>query len=376
MMAGRTTGRLRLLAAMAAALATVALASCGASSGGGSPSPGQGFGLAYSRWQLSVPGAASNSGLVTFSDGLVVVSVPGGSRVNVTGYREATGTKVWSRAMPSPPVSGGNLLLVAGYPVYAAAYAAAPAGPSAISRIDASTGRVLWTSRLAGGACTMTASSGYVVCGTTILSASNGATLLVLPAPSQAWAFRNGILVQDGSMLTLDALRAGRLHPLWRRDVSGYTVVPPPPNQLSLSQIMVIRGVASVLPGQVALVDAASGRIGRPAMAAQAAATGQGLNLLSPAGRLVSVSATEVDTGPRSPGFEDSGGILWSYRSPNGYSTGSVYASAIAPDSFRPLGRLVATRSQVSAEGNDSVIVSDGRYAAIAAAPVIYLFKL
>ena len=91
---------------------------------------------------------------------------------------------------------------------------------------------------------------------------------------------------------------------------------------------------------------------------------------------LIAVSTSDVRYGPKSRGFEYSGGIIWNYRSPNGYSTGPVYAYAMAATSFKPLGRLAVSRSQVHAEGNDSIVVSDGRYAAVVAAPVIYVFKL
>jgi hypothetical protein len=111
-------------------------------------------------------------------------------------------------------------------------------------------------------------------------------------------------------------------------------------------------------------------------MAAQVADNSQGLDVLSPAGRLIAVSTSGTRTGPRLLSFQYSGGIVWIYLSPNGYSTGPIYAYAKAPGSFQPLGRLVTTRSQVSVEGNDSLVVSDGRYAAIVAAPVIYLFKV
>jgi hypothetical protein len=124
------------------------------------------------------------------------------------------------------------------------------------------------------------------------------------------------------------------------------------------------------------LLNPDSGVITKSITAMELVPTPDGMDVLSPASRMLFLSASAVKAGPKikSPFF--SGGILWSYSSPNGYSIGPVYAYAMNAESFKALGRLVTTRSEVSTEGNDSYVPSDGKYAAIVAAPAIYIFKL
>jgi hypothetical protein len=349
----------------------------GASStaGGAAPAPGltQAFGDSYARWQLQV-GAY---GEAAFSNRLLLVSSQGAFPGLVTAYQEATGAKVWSTTLPDQPVATGGFLLVPSYSTFQASYisgAASRACPSAISRINPATGRTMWTSSLAAASiCSPpTASDTYVVCDRTILDAATGATLQQLSATSQGWAFGNDILVQDGSLLELDTLQAGHLQASWQRSIVGYTTAPEPP------QIALIRQSADGdSPARLELLDSGSGATVKSATAKEWALTPDGLDVISTSGRLLFLSASGVKAGPVSSGFSSFGnGILWDYRSPNGYSTGPVYAYALNSDSFKTLGRLIATRSQVAAGGNDSYVISDGRYAAIVAAPEIYIFKL
>jgi outer membrane protein assembly factor BamB len=334
------------------------------------------FGDSYSRWQLRVPDPASAAGLVTFSYGLVLVAEGSSPATQVTAYRETTGAQVWSRAFPSGPVAAGNLLLTLTYSTTLTAYhsMAAPSRlcPSAISRINPATGQTVWTSSVVDALCQQpSATAAYVVCGSTILSAADGATLQQLPSESQGWAFGSDILVQDGSALSLDKLRAGRLQPLWQRNIAvGYTVWAAPP------QIVLSRQDYNSSLARFILLNPVSGATVKSITALGLLITPDGVDVLSPAGRMLFLSASRVKTGPEFSSVLFSGGILWSYRSPNGYSTGPVYANAIDPESFKVLGRLVTTRSEVGAEGNDSYVLSDGKYAAIVAAPVIYVFKL
>jgi hypothetical protein len=340
-----------------------------------SPQVARTFSDSYSRWQLQVPSQLGTYDPVTFSDGLVLLSEESSSATQVTAYREATGAKVWSRTFPSTPVAAGNLLLALTYSTALTAYysrAASAACPSAISRINPATGQIMWTSSLAGTTCSPpTADATYVVSGTTILSAADGATLQQLPTNSRGWAFGSDVLVQDVSALSLDRVQAGRLQPLWRRNIVGYTVLPESP------QIVLTRRSSGSSPARIELLNPASGAIAKSITAMDPIPTPDGVDVLSSAGRMIFLSASAVKTGTNLGGsFIYSGGILWSYRSPNGYSTGPVYAYAVDSYSFKVLGRLVTTRFEVSAEGNDSYVVSDGKYAAIVAAPVIYIFKL
>jgi hypothetical protein len=158
---------------------------------------------------------------------------------------------------------------------------------------------------------------------------------------------------------------------LWQRNIAvGYAVWAAPP------QIVLSRQDYNSSLARFILLNPVSGATVKSITALGLLTTPDGMDVLSPAGRMLFLSASRVKTGPEfSSGFF-SGGILWSYRSPNGYSTGPVYANAIDPESFKVLGRLVTTRSEVGAEGNDSYVLSDGKYAAIVAAPVIYVFKL
>lgn len=334
-----------------------------------------GFGDAYSRWQLQVSQEASAR---AFIGGLLLVSEPAGSGVHVTAYHEETGMKAWSRDFAQSPLAFGNILLAGVDSASLTAYrsgAASGACPRAITRINPASGKSMWTSQGSAAGCSpLTASGKYVVAGTTILNAASGVTLLQLPADGtavkQAWAFGNDILVQDGSELQLDALRDGRLAPRWHRDISGLTVLPDYP-QITLA----------AQPGDESqryeVVNPATGAISTSVMATAVFATPGGITAVSPAGQLLSLSGPSVKPGPKlRVGISYSGGMLWQYLSPNGHSTGPVYASAITPGSFHALGRLVTTQSQVSAEGNDSYLISDGRYAAIVASPVIYVFKL
>ena len=73
--------------------------------------------------------------------------------------------------------------------------------------------------------------------------------------------------------------------------------------------------------------------------------TPDGVYAYSSSGKVLFCSAagTKAWRGCRESSINYSGGILWGYRSPNGYSTRSVYAYAMNPDSLRPLGRLVTT---------------------------------
>ena len=73
-----------------------------------------------------------------------------------------------------------------------------------------------------------------MVCGGTVLSASDGAVIEQLPTAAEGWAFRKDILVRDGSVLSLEILHAGRLRSLWRRDTAGYVEVVPEPRQIVL----------------------------------------------------------------------------------------------------------------------------------------------
>jgi hypothetical protein len=333
------------------------------------------FNDSYSRWQLHVSDQVSTAGTVTFSHGLVLVAEESNPAIQVTAYQEGSGAQVWSRDLPSSPVVAGNLLLALTYPTPLTAYHARDAaGPcaSAISRINPATGKTIWTSSLATTACHLpTATSSYVVAGSNVLSAANGATLQQLPTESQAWAFGRGILVQDGSALTLDTLQEGHLQPMWRHEVAaGYTVSPETP-QIILSK----QGLGSG-PASFKLMDPSSGAITKSITALGLLPVPDGVDVLSKSGRLLFISASRVRTGPKAGFSSFSGGIFWKYRSPNGNSTGPVYAYAMNPESFKILGRLVTSRSEVSAEGNDSFVVSDGAYAAIVAAPVIYIYKL
>lgn len=340
-----------------------------------SAQPARLFGDSYPRWQLQVTAQVSTDDLVRFSDGLVLVSEWSGPTDQVTAYREATGAKAWSRTFPSAPVAAGTLLLDLTYPTSLTAYhsrAASGPCPSAISRINPATGQTMWTSALADATCPpLTASGTYVISGTTILSAADGAAVHRLPANAQGWAFGNDILVQDGSALSLDTFQAGRLRPLWRRDVAGYAVLPEPPQ-------IVLTGIGSGSgPTRIELLNPANGSIARSVTATSPIPIADGVDVFSPVGRVTFLSASGTRAGPDGRDISSySGQILWGYRSPNGYSTGPVYAYAMDPDSFKVLGRLVTTRSEVSVEGNDSFVVSDGAYAAIVAAPVIYIFRL
>lgn len=338
---------------------------------------GRVFGDSYSRWQVRVPDQVSTAGSVTFLNGLVLVSETSTSGAQVTAYREDTGKAVWTNDFASAPVVAGNLLLAATYPDSLSAYrfkTTSSACPSAVSRINPATGQTLWTSGVAGTRCgNLTASAIYVVCGGTVLSASDGAVMEQLPTAAEGWAFRRDILVRDGSVLSLEILHAGRLRSLWRRDTAGYVEVVPEPRQI------VLVGPESYpdSAAKVELLNATNGALSGSITGTGVMPTPDGVYAYSPSGKILfcSVAGTRTWRMPKEFIYF-SGGILWGYRSPNGYSTRSVYAYAMIPDSLRPLGRLVTTPAQVSLEGNDSFVVSDGKYAAIVAAPIIYVFNI
>jgi hypothetical protein len=352
----------------------IAAASCGKTPAIGASS--QSFGDAHSRWQLKTPDGVSTSNSVLFAGGLVLVSTPAVSAVQVTAYREATGAKVWSRSLGSVPELAGNILLAFSYSPSTVDYLAAGPCPASISRINVMTGAVLWMSQVPSAACASlsgsapSASGGHIVLGETLLSSSAGTTLMDLPSSGKARAFRDDILIQEGSALALESLQSGRLHAVWRQNIAGYNIYP------GTQQIMASRGNPGQPPGTVALINPGNGSIGRSIASSDATPTQRGLDVLTLARHLDFLSTSGIKQGPKSNGYLYAGGILWDYHSPNGYSTGPVYAYATAADSFKPLGKLVTTRSQVSAEGNDSFVASDGRYAAIVADPVIYIFKL
>lgn len=339
----------------------------------------------HSRWQLQLPTQGSNGSEALFIDGLLLVSEPDGSIVHTTAYHEDTGTKAWSRDFTQTPVDPGGILLAGTSSTSLSAYrtnavgAARAACPPAITRINPMDGTDMWTSQASGTDCgSITASTAYVIDGTTILDASTGVTIeqLSTDGSTRGWAFGSDILVQDGNNLQLDALHDGALQPKWKRETQGYTVAPDYP-QIILSATTPADG-----PRQYWLISSATGANTRSFLAVRAVAVTGGVVAVSRAGQLTFLSGSQDKIGPTlggqaaNYGLSYSDGIIWEYNSPNGYSTGSIYASAADPASFKILGRLVTTQSQVSAEGNDSYVVSDGQYAAIIASPVAYVFKL
>ena len=338
---------------------------------------GRVFGDSYSRYQIRVPDQGSPAGMVTFLKRLVLVTEDSTSGAQVTAYQEGTGKIAWTKDFPSAPVVAGNLLLTATYPGSLSAYRFKSTGtacPSAISRINPGTGQTVWTSNVVCTRCgNLTASTMYVVCGGTVLSASNGAVMEQLPTAAEGWAFGKDILVQDGSFLSLEMLNEGRFSRLWRHTVSRYVEVVPEPRQIVLVGPELYPNFAA----KVELLDPTNGAFVGSITGTNVMPTPDGVYAYSSSGKVLFCSAigTKAWRGPREP-INYSGGILWGYRSPNGYSTSSVYAYAMNPDSLKLLGRLVTTPTQVSAEGNDSFVVSDGKYAAIVAAPIIYVFKI
>ena len=156
---------------------------------------GRVFGDSYSRYQIRVPDQGSTC---RYGD-LPQTFGPGNRRQYVRspgdclpgGHREDSLDKRFPICSGGggEPLADGNLSWIH-YPLTVSS----PPGtacPSAISRINPGTGQTVWTSNVAGTRCgNLTASTMYVVCGGTVLSASNGAVMEQLPTAAEGWAFR------------------------------------------------------------------------------------------------------------------------------------------------------------------------------------------
>ena len=338
--------------------------------------------VSYSLWQLS-PSHAWVAG-ATFSDGLLVVQTQGatGTGPVLTAYRESTGTVAWSLSLGETEVPKwiNGSLFVDNW------------GLLELSRYDPATGARMWTSdpiEIPGVGSDVRQSSTlfpraesrqfaeifvgklYVSVDNVLLYGSNGVTRLSFPSEDTIQMVAGDFLVTSPSSTSLDQFSNGRLRVLWHND--GYYLCPVPTNTLF-----------TVTSAGLSVASLSTGRpVGEKVKTSGASSVGvttQGIVLENGTHHYVFLGSDgDIVRGPAVPSVGTlyiSGGILWSYVSPNGYSKGDSDVRAFSPQSFVSLGMLVTTSVQVSLEGNDAEVASDGQYAAIFTAPIVYVFRL
>jgi hypothetical protein len=357
-----------------------------AAPGGGAaqPSAARPFGDIHSRWQLHVQPYSS----VGFAHGLVVMFEPDSSPTSLgslIAYHEDTGTRAWSLDSVDAPGSMDPLVIPAGV-------TGAGSCPQSVTRVNPSSGATMWTAQISDSGCgrqPVAANDTYVVVGHTVLSASNGVTLQKVATGSTDQAvglFGNGILVQDDKTIEFDALQNGALQQKWHR-AKG-------PTYWAAAGFPDLWMIDTEDPNPSQILNPATGAITGTFGSRDAFPTPQGITEISPSGHFLLLSPTgaTVTAGPKVSYYDGasytdtisySGGIFWQYLPPDGLTRQKgVDAVATLPGSFKDIGRLVLTASQLSdydgggsAAGTDQV-GGDGQYAVILAQPWIYAYKL
>jgi hypothetical protein len=350
----------------------------------------QEFGDVYSRWQLH-PARFSS---IWLDDGLLFVFDPDGtgsaaSMGTLVAYNEGTGTQVWSRASTQEPESADPLIVPTG---------SVESGgcPQSVTRLNLANGAIQWTAQIpSGNNCgqALLANASYVAVGDTILDASTGVTLQQVPTDSAGDVpggtisgvipFGNDVVVEGDTDLELEARHDGSLQVKWHRAKLGTYWLAGAYPYLLLQDTENSDTTEIFNPATGAVTGIIHNRDVFP--------TSAGLTAVSATGHFMALSPTgaTILTGPKvsyygTMGYAQDvsydGGIIWQYHSPR--TLKGAYAIATAPGSFKNLGRLVLTPSQVTDyDGGGQIdspdeLISDGHYAAILAAPWIYVYKL